>query len=428
MSTRALALHRYISQDGFIFPDGPMAHRLVLKQLHASWAKHLEQYENVDAKIAQLFQVMHDNRHKYTSDPECFWQTVKQQVPWALLLGLSDITDIAEALVLARRNYIDKLEDDGEIVEEPKALPKLVHSWIHWHDKVRQESRSVSTALSFAPRRRVRSGSLSSGRLSSGRLSLGRLSSGRLSSGRLVSGRVSSGRLSPEWMFNLSNKPLSSEEDEDSDDGVPLIASGHDNSAAGDNKIDREAAKAHADDTNELTQKTSSQTTPSNVESITTYYPAQRARSNSHVLISETGQPLPSSTRLARLITQTPSDIMESIESLTDPGTHKHYASADSLRLYDRAESARRRKALPNYFTGPIYKNTAARPSKFRRIAPKHAPNPAAPAQPRRAITRSAANSISAALSEVASAPINSGEKSQPSNKTKTQKTTITQK
>lgn len=40
--------------------------------------------------------------------------------------------------------------------------------------------------------------------------------------------------------------------------------------------------------------------------------------------VSETGPPLPSSLRLAKIITQTPADIMRSIPSPTDPGTYDY--------------------------------------------------------------------------------------------------------
>ncbi|KAK6075994.1 hypothetical protein SCUP234_07494 [Seiridium cupressi] len=391
MSTRSLALHKYISQDGFVFPDGPMAHRLALKHVHASWAKHLEQYDTVDVKVAQLFQAMHDHRHKYASDPEDFWQAVKEQVPWTLFLSLSDISDIAEAMVLARRDYVDKVEDEGSSVKSPKKkLPKLVHSWIQWHDNFRRESKSVSTALSFVP-------------------------------SRFAPPR----RVSMSSQFS-SSESSDGEEDSDDDPITPTVKKSMDppkrpmerpcDLPVHKSQLQQKKASSIVDGTAQTkVVNLSAAALVSDPRRSRTYSPARQTRSKSHVSITETGPLLASSARIAKLITQTTDDILKSTDSLTDPETHLNHMLTDPFTQSMQRISTRKQRASPNYLSGPVYKDRNPQPSRATQVAPTRVQKTVAASHTPKAITRNAAKMLAAAQTPSDTVPIPSGETSRNS-------------
>ncbi|KAK9785945.1 hypothetical protein SCARD494_11614 [Seiridium cardinale] len=398
MSTRSRALHKYISQDGFAFPDGPMAHRLALKHVHASWAKHLEQYNTADVKVAQLFQAMHDHRHKYASDPEGFWQAVKEQVPWALFLSLSDISDIAEAMVLARRDYVDKVEDEGSSVKSPKKkLPKLVHSWIQWHDNFRRESKSVSTALSFVPSRFVPSRRVSmSSQFSSPESSDGEEDS----DDDPITPTVKKSMDPPKKSMDPPKRPMERKCDLPVHKGQlqQKKASGIVDGTAQTKVVDSSAAALVSDPRRSRT-----------------YSPARQTRSKSHVSITETGPLLASSARIAKLITQTTDDILKSTGSLTDPETHLNRMITDPFKQSMHRIATRKPRASQNYLSGPVYKNRNPQPSRATQVAPARVQKTVAASHTPKAITRNAAKILAAAQTPSDTVPIPSGETSRNS-------------
>ncbi|KAI1848172.1 hypothetical protein JX266_005885 [Neoarthrinium moseri] len=322
-----------------------MAHRLVLKPVNVSWAKYLETHANADAKMAELFEAMHNARDEYASNPERFWQTVKSNVSWALFLNISEIYDLAESMVIAARNFLDMLEDEGRPRAIPrKKLPQLVHEWVEWHDALRRQSRSVSVALSFVPDRFPPAGRR--------RLSISTL---------YEDADEESVEDSDEYCAHNNGKSLSP------DSPQPIQEEASDtlcNTASHTDKRPNEAQVPISTGASQPFTK-GSETNPvistARESNVPDYRP--RAYSNSHTSVTAPGSPLPSSVRLARILTEDHQQIIQSVEtgSPTNPLTYAYRGRADSLTGPGYPVVLRRRRLPSSYPTQPNYNLRARR-------------------------------------------------------------------